>query len=312
MSDPALSARVLKFANSPLLRTPARRIRARGGAVLGLRTVREYRPGLFLASQLCPLPGIRPATLLARQLPDRGDRPPFANILVLPIARRPSPRQRRIGQLAFAHALPTNTAKSCAGRRGPALVEAERKILGTDHTQLGTRILTEWGLPTCWYGPWNEQADRPRPDSQEDAAAHIVHLAAGVAGILPQRPLERASPAGGTSRNRGDVGPGRAPSGRTWPAPFAPVRGPRFSSTSTSGAACGSTTLRRRPGDRASRPGAYVGGDAHRLRRAMTDRLTGVASQACLNCGWLNYSGPVAPAASPCSLLRSTVRAARQ
>ncbi|NLG43231.1 MAG: HDOD domain-containing protein [Phycisphaerae bacterium] len=292
MSDPALSARVLKFANSPLLRTRRAVASVREAVLfLGLRTVKNIALGFSLASP--SFEPICPEFDLQRFWRD--------SFLVAVTARRfaqhlgsadreeafTAGQLARIGQLAFARGAPDEYSQVLRlVAEGLPLVEAERKILGTDHTQLGTRILTEWGLPDVLVRAV-ERAGRSslRPDSQEDALAHIVHLALEVLPVFSHKgPLSELA----RQAARAVIEETLALAEPEWQDMARAIRADCAEAAVFFDVDLGGG-LRvydlyadaQEEAGRAALAVQLAARDAHRLRRAMTDRLTGVANRAC-------------------------------
>jgi two-component system, cell cycle response regulator len=183
MSDPALSARLLKYANSPLVGA-GRAVTSVREAVLflGLRTVKVTALGFSLAA-----PGLEPSckdfdlrqfwresflvAVAARQLATAiggGDREEAFTAGQL----------SQIGRLAFAHGAPKEyTQVLRLVRAGRPLLEAEQEILGTDHSQLGALILAEWGLPEVLVRAVQRAWRTDLQPGPEDWLAYVVHLA---------------------------------------------------------------------------------------------------------------------------------------
>jgi len=154
MSDPAISARLLKYANSSMIGV-TRPVTSIRDAVLrlGLRTVKVTALGFSLAS------------------PDFAPRCPHFNLsqfwedsfLTAVTARRlagqfyNSNREEafttgllaQIGRLALAHGLPEEYRSVLQlVEAGVPLPEAERQVLGVDHVQFGADALADWQLPS--------------------------------------------------------------------------------------------------------------------------------------------------------------------
>ena len=153
MSDPALSGRLLKYANSSIAGVGRDVTSVRDAVLLlGLRSVKLTALGFSIASpdfnpQGCDFD--MPAywaesfvtALLARRIAatrkgiDR-EEAFTAGLLV------------GIGRLAFVHGCPNEYHQVLNETRiGKPLLEAERSHLGLDHLQFGSQLLTDWGLP---------------------------------------------------------------------------------------------------------------------------------------------------------------------
>ncbi len=153
MSDPALSGRLLKYANSAAVGI-GRDVNSVRDAVLimGLRAVKLTALGFSLA-----MPENKP------------DCPDFdfkrfwiESFLAAAIARRLAAdhfivdREEAftaallagMGRLALAYGLPEKYNQVLrAADRGESLVETEHKLLGVDHAQFGAEMLADWQLP---------------------------------------------------------------------------------------------------------------------------------------------------------------------
>ena len=153
MSDPALSARLLRFANSPIsgLRREVTSIRE-AVLLLGIRTVKLTALGFSLATletvSDCPEFDIRRfwaesflRAVVARRIAGtltNVDREDAFTIGLL----------AAIGQLALAQGLRERYSQVLAAAgKGRPLAEAEQDAIGTDHVQVGANLLQEWHLP---------------------------------------------------------------------------------------------------------------------------------------------------------------------
>jgi diguanylate cyclase (GGDEF)-like protein len=155
MSDPALSGRLLRYANSSIVGVGRKVTSVRDAVLLlGLRTVKMTALGFSLASPdfqpRCPGFQLRRfwaesfamaaiARRIACESPGAGtDREEAFTAALL----------ANIGRLVFAYSLPEEYAKILStAAEGTPLIEAERQALGVDHLQFGVQLLTEWGLP---------------------------------------------------------------------------------------------------------------------------------------------------------------------
>ena len=153
MSDPALSGRLLKYANSPIVGI-GREITSVRSAVtlLGLRTVKMTALGFSLASPdfqpRCPEFDLSQfwsdsflAAVGARRVADKyfnADREEAFTAGLL----------SQIGRLALAHGMPEKyqTVLSMV-KGGKLLADAEQQILGVDHMTFGAQLLADWKLP---------------------------------------------------------------------------------------------------------------------------------------------------------------------
>ncbi|WP_317704253.1 HDOD domain-containing protein [Methylomarinovum caldicuralii] len=172
-ADPALSARLLKFANSPLV-APVRPIVAVKEAVarIGMNGVRNLVLGLSLVGHY------RTGKC------DRFDYPRFwagslaqgvAAALLVKHGRIAAPEESftmgllaDIGRLALATAWPEEYADCLRRAGGRNLTELERERFAIDHRALTGLLLHDWRLPTVFiealqhsYKPPPQPTDRP-------------------------------------------------------------------------------------------------------------------------------------------------------
>jgi diguanylate cyclase (GGDEF)-like protein len=153
MSDPALSARLLKYANSSIAGVGREVTSVRDAVLLlGLRAVKLTALGFSIAT-----PDFQPrcrefelkrfwaesfasATLARRIAADflEADREEAFTAGLL----------AKVGCLALANGCPEEYSQALeANRSGQPLVEAERSCLGLDHVDFGAQLLDDWGLP---------------------------------------------------------------------------------------------------------------------------------------------------------------------
>ena len=176
-SDPVLAGRLLKFANSPMAGI-AREVTSIREALLllGLRTVKLTALGFSVAApgQASRCPGFdlkafwaascmraAIARCLAPRFPEVDREEAFTAALVA-----------GLGQLALAQGLGEKYGRVLAeAKKGKQLLQAEQEMLGSDHVQIGTLLLKEWGLPEILVqavaGQRNEQpADHSNPGAE--------------------------------------------------------------------------------------------------------------------------------------------------
>jgi len=154
-ADPAISARILKFANSAQLAGGGPEVTTIRHAVmrLGLRAVKVTAlsfslvtdrdqakcPGfdhnMFWAHSLATATAAR--AIIDRTAPTSGDEAFIAGLL------------SRLGKLVFAVGCPTEyqAVLQPAGSVLKTTIENERAILGTDHVELGGSLMKLWKLP---------------------------------------------------------------------------------------------------------------------------------------------------------------------
>jgi len=183
IADPAITARILKYANSPLVgpRQPITTI-PRAVTILGIRAVKVTALGFSLVKRQdfsrCPnfnfdlfwAHATATATaargIVAVSAPGQADEAFVAGLL------------SRIGKLAFATAIPEEydqvLAKTGNVMRGGTT--EERAAFGTDNIEIGAEMLAFWKLPTMLV-------EAVRLQSNADAArtAEVKQLASAVA-----------------------------------------------------------------------------------------------------------------------------------
>jgi diguanylate cyclase (GGDEF)-like protein len=182
MSDPALSGRLLKFANSPMsgLGREVTSIRE-SIMLLGFRTVKLTALGFSVAS---------PEAVSAC----RGfDLTRFwaESFLSAVIAKRvaamfPSIEREvaftagllaRIGQVALAQGLREKyTPILQAAAEGRPLAEVEMEKLGVDHIQFGTQLLAEWDLPVILVEAVRRQQVPYQPTGATDSPPRLAQI----------------------------------------------------------------------------------------------------------------------------------------
>lgn len=154
-ADPAISARILKFANSAQMAGGGPEVTTIRHAVmrLGLRAVKVTAlsfslvtdkdqarcPGfdhnLFWAHSLATATAAR--AIIDKSAPTTGDEAFIAGLL------------SRLGKLVFAVGCPTEyqAVLKPAGSVLKTTIESERTVLGTDHVELGSSLMKQWKLP---------------------------------------------------------------------------------------------------------------------------------------------------------------------
>jgi putative nucleotidyltransferase with HDIG domain len=196
--DPALTARLLRMANSPFYGlTSSVETVARAVTVLGMRQVRDLAlattavrtfegiPNKLVSMQsfwehsiYCALA----ARALAEQcLKNRRDSLFVAGLL------------HDVGQLILYNRLPDLARKALeAVLDGPDELEsqeAERELMGFDHTEVGAELIRRWGLPEilreCVAYHHSPQAAKQYPKE-----ASIVHVANSIASMAEFNSLD--------------------------------------------------------------------------------------------------------------------------
>ena len=187
-SDPALTARVMKFISSPLMGLGfSGTTVAEAVARIGMRGTQMIALSFSLVSQKhrtsCPsfnfdsfwsesLGRAVAARSLANHL--RGWDPEEAFITGL---------LARVGQLVFATGTPREYDPVLRGRVHPklSLEERERKVLGHDHLEMGRRILREWNLPEV---VWKTAGQLAAGQERVNRSARVIAVADAIARFL--------------------------------------------------------------------------------------------------------------------------------
>jgi diguanylate cyclase (GGDEF)-like protein len=174
MSDPALSVRLLKYANSSIIRVGREVTSVRDAVLLlGLRAVKLTALGFSIATPefqpRCPGFELRRfwaesfataslARQLAAQLVNADREEAFTAGLLA-----------KIGCLALAKGCPEQYAQALeANRSGEPLVDAERRHVGLDHVDFGAQLLGEWGLPDVLVDAVQNQTPSSRSGEPDD------------------------------------------------------------------------------------------------------------------------------------------------
>jgi diguanylate cyclase (GGDEF)-like protein len=193
MSDPALTSRLLRYANSSIVGAGRKVASVRDAVLLlGLRAVKLTALGFSLVSPdfqpRCPRFNLRrfwsdcfAAAAIARRVaaqqsyPDREEA--FAAGLL-----------SQIGRLALAHGLPDEYQRVLAAvEAGQPLTETERRFFGVDSIAFGAQLLRDWGLPDVLVDAIKHQAVPFEPGQSgngKPVLAHIVHLATELAPVF--------------------------------------------------------------------------------------------------------------------------------
>jgi diguanylate cyclase (GGDEF)-like protein len=206
-SDPALAAKLLRMANSPVsgLKRPARTV-SHALALLGVNTVRTLALSFSLASDMK-----KSGTGLKQGVWKRSI---LAAISAREVARVVESRLAEeaflaallqdIGALALAQVEPKICAANWEKAKGDhtLLIDLEREAFGTDHAEITKWLLTRWKLP----GLFGDAAGTSHTvdavqDARDDSAQieKIVRLSGWVADIWIR---EDAAPAIETARLR--------------------------------------------------------------------------------------------------------------
>jgi len=206
-NDPALAAKLLRMANSPVsgLKRPARTV-SHALALLGVNTVRTLALSFSLASDLKkPGKGVQQgvwkrsilaaisAREIARVVESRLAEEAFLAALL-----------QDIGALALAQIEPKQCAANWEKSKGDhtLLIQLEREAFGTDHAEVTQWLLTRWKLPGlfCDAAAASHNVD-DRQDVRDEGALveKIVRLSGWIADIWLR---EEAAPAIELARQR--------------------------------------------------------------------------------------------------------------
>jgi two-component system cell cycle response regulator len=193
MSDPALSGRLLRYANSSIVGAGHQVASIREAVLLlGLRSVKLTSLGFSIANPdfqpRCPhfdlqqfwADSFATATLarrIAAELASVDREEAFTAGLLA-----------GIGRLAFAYGCPEKYSRVLqAVRAGQSLMEAERECFGLDHVQFGAQLLENWGLPDILVQAVAQQM-LPLEATQAGPAVHalarVVSLATRLAPLF--------------------------------------------------------------------------------------------------------------------------------
>ncbi len=189
MSDAALTSRLLKYANSPMAGL-SRQVTdiQQAGMLLGLRTVKLTALGFSLAgtgkAPKCPgfsLKGFWASSFLRAVIAKRVAKKPLT---VDPDEAFTAALLAGLGQLTLAHALKDEYSRILGlhrkSRTGLALVDIEREQLGSDHVDIGVRLLRDWQLPDqlCLaVGSQQEDIGSGLPEGSEERIGAAIHVA---------------------------------------------------------------------------------------------------------------------------------------
>jgi diguanylate cyclase (GGDEF)-like protein len=195
MSDPALSGRLLRYANSRVVRVGRKVTSVRDAVLLlGLRTVKMTALGFSVASPDFQ-PGC-PGFQLSRFWAESYAAATVARRIASGLSGVGTDREEAftaallagIGRLVFAQTLPEDYAEVLsAAAKGSPLIEVERAVLGIDHHQFGAQLLAEWGLPDVLVEAVRHQAAPPssqQPPSQAQILARTVRAATQLAPLF--------------------------------------------------------------------------------------------------------------------------------
>ena len=192
--DPALAGRILKLANSPYYGF-RRRIGnlTQAIVILGFQAVKNLMLTATVIDRLTVEDGalnftefwahsvataLTAGELASRTFSPHSDEAYIAGLL------------HDVGKLVVAQHLPDHAARIREQRdAGQGELEAEREVLGLDHTDVGHRIIASWGLPSSLAEAVRDHHS-PQGDPGESTFADLVHLS----DILVHALLPRCHP----------------------------------------------------------------------------------------------------------------------
>ncbi len=191
--DPALTANLLRLANSPYfgLRREVTSVR-QAIALLGIKRVFELAASVSF-SQVIPdkIPGygieskkfwvhcIAVGSLSERLAQVAGVRPPEMTFTAGLL--------HDIGKLGFGSffAQEFDDILDLMGSGDISFVNSERKTMGTDHTEVGEVLAEEWDLPqqVVWTARWHHTPNET-PKEADQVLVDLVHIADGLAHLF--------------------------------------------------------------------------------------------------------------------------------
>ena len=199
-ADPALSARILKFANSPAAGLPRKVVSVREAILfMGVRTVKLAALGFSLVS---PDSETACAGFDLRQYWSEAC---GTAVLCRAIARdhlKADPEEAftagllsGIGRLALAHGVPDDYAR-VLDILGPdqRLVDAEAAALGVSHAELGAQLLADWGLPELLIKAVRLAPDVKDPREDVSPAGRLASIISISQRLLPWFVQENVTP----------------------------------------------------------------------------------------------------------------------
>lgn len=189
MADPALSGRLLRYANSAVVGAGREVVSVRDAVLcLGLRTVKLTALGFSLACGMesdCGSFGLKRfwtesvvTAIVARRFAPNfgGDREEAFTAGLL----------MGIGRLALACGIPEEYAavQAEAPADCPALIEVERRHLGTDHLEFGGELLTQWAVPQRLVQAIAHHVDPAQAEASAQPLAQTIQVAAALAPLF--------------------------------------------------------------------------------------------------------------------------------
>lgn len=182
-ADPAISARILKFANSAELGASSQITTVRQAVTrLGLRAIKVTALSFSLMNEResAKCPGFDPDLFWANSLATA-----VATRMLIPAKSATSPDEgfvggllSRLGRLVFAVGAPQEYAGvlAKAGSILETTVKEEREVLGTDHLEMAGALLERWKLPAVLV-----KAIGGNADEIDSGGAEVACLAKAIA-----------------------------------------------------------------------------------------------------------------------------------
>ncbi|VAW73105.1 hypothetical protein MNBD_GAMMA10-477 [hydrothermal vent metagenome] len=192
--DPALTGRLLKLVNSPFYGFSAKVDTVyRAVALIGHK---ELRSVVVAASAIKVFTGI-PSELISMQDFWKRSLSTAVTARVLAAFMREKEIERYfiagllhdIGSLLLFLKLPDEMAQVLQRQQAEGIDrgQAEREILGYDHTEVGGRLLKKWNLPPLICGAVKFQQTPQNAPEKEQRGAWLVHLASAIVAYHIER-----------------------------------------------------------------------------------------------------------------------------
>jgi diguanylate cyclase (GGDEF)-like protein len=181
--DPALSARLLKFANSAATGLKREVMSVREAVLLmGVRSVKLAALGFSLASP------DRKSSCAGFDLQQYWREACAAAVIAKTLARQPyqaEPEEAftagllaRIGRLALSQGIPEEYARAMeAVAAGTPLHEAEVLAVGVDHAEFGAELLSDWSIPEMLVEAVRHQIRPEHAEGKSQTLARVIHAA---------------------------------------------------------------------------------------------------------------------------------------